>query len=187
MACREKVLTQSRTRHQGFTLVEAMVTLAVLGILAALTAPSFKETILNLRLEGKAREYVNHMNWARSMAVSNNETVSLRMSSDGSASCYMLFRGPLNECSCNSTGASCSTPANALLTIVFPYEEGVRIRPGANSFTAQISPSQGTITPTMTVVFTADSGKAIHNISNTLARTRSCTPEQGNFGLPICQ
>lgn len=186
MACMQRRYARLGKESTGVTLVETMVTIAILAILLSVALPSLTDVIINSRLEGKAREYVNHMNWARSLAVSNNETFNLRISSDEAASCYMVFRGPLNECNCNSSGATCSTPANALLTMVLPYREGVRVSPRTNSSSTQISPAQGTISPTLTAVFTGDNGKVIHNVSNILGRTRSCTPETESFGMPIC-
>lgn len=187
MACKINATEWLKYAQKGFTLIETMVVIALLAILTAIAVPSFKDMMINRRLESKAREYVTHMNWARSLAVSNNEAVNLHIATVESASCYVVFQGPVNNCSCNANGAVCTTPGNDLLVIVLPHSDGVRVSARTESATIRINPKQGTISPTLTAIFTADNGKVIHNISNILGRTRSCTPTEASFGFQICR
>jgi len=172
--------------QKGIALIESMVVLTLAAILSALAVPSFKDMMINRRLEGRAREYVTHMNWARSLAVSTNQAVNLHIATGESASCYVVFQGPVNACTCNGNGAVCTTPGNERLVIVFSHSDSVRVSARTESATTRISPAQGTISPTLTAIFAADNGKAIHNISNILGRTRTCTPETASFGFRIC-
>lgn len=186
MTCKRNATARLDDVQKGITLIETMVVITLLAILTAMALPSFREMMINRRLEGKAREYVTHMNWARSLAVSNNQAVNLRIATGESASCYVVFQGPVNDCTCNANGAVCTTPDNERLVIVLPHSDGVRVSARTESATTRINPKQGTITPTLTAIFTADNGKVIHNISNILGRTRSCTPVQASFGYRIC-
>ena len=178
--------TQFDNAQKGITLIETMVVITLVAILTALAVPSFKDMLINSRLEGKAREYVTHINWARSLAVSTNQAVNLHIATGESASCYVVFQGPVNDCTCNGNGAVCTTPGNERLVIVFSHSDGVRVSARTESGTTRINPRQGTITPTLTAIFTADNGKTIHNISNILGRTRTCGPEEASFGFPAC-
>ncbi len=54
---------------RGLTLIETMVVIAVLGILLALAAPSFRDFIATQRLKGAANELVSDMVYARSEAL----------------------------------------------------------------------------------------------------------------------
>lgn len=186
MACKKITTTWDNDQHRGITLMETMVVLAVLAILAAAALPAFQEMLIHRRLENKAREYVSYMNWSRSLAISSHQPVNLRIVEAQSASCYVVFHGPVNDCSCNANGAVCTTPANELLVVVIPHSEGVRVRARTASTLTRIEPIQGLLSPTLTAIFTADTGKAIHNISNILGRTRTCTPEEASFGFPVC-
>ena len=171
MACEKNATARLGDAQNGITLIKTLVLIILLTILAARAIPSFKDMMINSRLEGKAREYVTHMNWARSLAVSTNQAVNLHIATSESASCYVVFQGPVNDCICNGNGAVCTTPGNERLVIVFSHSDGVRVSVRTASATTRINPRQGTITPTLTAIFTADNGKAVHNISNILGRT----------------
>ena len=54
---------------QGFTLIEAMVVVALVAILAALAAPSFTTTIANQRVSSAAQELQTLLLFARAEAV----------------------------------------------------------------------------------------------------------------------
>lgn len=70
-------------RLRGFTLMELMVTVAVLAILASLAAPSFTAVINNNRLATQANDLVASLQLARMEAVRRNESVAVCRSADG--------------------------------------------------------------------------------------------------------
>ena len=73
-----------------------------------------------------------------------------------------------------------------LLVIVLSHSDGVRASAQTGTATIRINPKQGTISPTLTTIFTADNGKVIQNISNILGRKRSCTQTKAKLGFRIC-
>jgi type IV fimbrial biogenesis protein FimT len=68
----------------GFSLVELMVTVAVLAVLLAMAAPTFNQTILSYRLSSFANDLVGSTLLARSEAIKRNTVVTLCVSIDGS-------------------------------------------------------------------------------------------------------
>jgi type IV fimbrial biogenesis protein FimT len=72
-------------RHRGFTLIELMIALAVAGVLMALAAPSFQQSLAGNRLSSGASELAGAVQLARSEAIRANRRVTLCRSEDGSA------------------------------------------------------------------------------------------------------
>jgi len=72
-------------RQAGLTLVELLVTMAVLVILAAFGIPSFQSHLKDNRRITEINELVSAMNLARSEATKGNGKVALCASADGAA------------------------------------------------------------------------------------------------------
>ncbi len=69
-------------RQSGFTLVELMITLAVMAIIASVAIPGFQAIITTNRLASQANDLVAALNYARSEAVKRRQTVTVT-SNDG--------------------------------------------------------------------------------------------------------
>ena len=81
----------TNTHSSGFTLVELMVTLAVLVILAAIAAPNFARMIAENRTTSAANEFLGMLQTARSEAVRLNRPVRLEPSGTGWHSGVEIF------------------------------------------------------------------------------------------------
>lgn len=63
--------------NKGFTLTELTVTLAVLGIISAISIPSYFSWLPRHRLQTSVRHIYDDMNMARSMAVKTNSDIGI--------------------------------------------------------------------------------------------------------------
>ncbi|MBK0026634.1 GspH/FimT family pseudopilin [Stenotrophomonas sp. S48] len=72
-------------RSNGFTLVELMVTIAVVAILGTIAFPSFQSTIRSNRIASAGNEMTGLLSLARSEAVRNKRGGGVCGSSDGSS------------------------------------------------------------------------------------------------------
>lgn len=77
-------------RNSGFTMIELMVIVAIVGILIAVAAPSFTESMARRSLEGAANELNADLQYTKSQAASANMPISMLTSAHG----YIVGRAP---------------------------------------------------------------------------------------------
>jgi type IV fimbrial biogenesis protein FimT len=74
------------TKQTGFTLIELMVTIAVLGILLSIAIPSFQNMMFSNRITAQANQVITALNYARSEAVKRAATATV-CSTNGGVAC----------------------------------------------------------------------------------------------------
>lgn len=72
-------------KSSGFTLIELMVVVAVIGILAAFSLPSYTQMIQNTRIKTAAESIQNGLQVARAEAVKRNQPVQFDLRGSDSA------------------------------------------------------------------------------------------------------
>jgi type IV fimbrial biogenesis protein FimT len=73
----------SNQSMRGVTLLELLISVSIMGIIISLAAPNFSQFGINQRLIGAAEQVYEHMQQARSEAVSRNVTTYLNYAADG--------------------------------------------------------------------------------------------------------
>lgn len=72
----------SHPRHsQGFTVIELMVVVFIVAIFASIALPNFSTAITNSRLQSTSNELASLIQYTRSSAVQNNQSMSICASS----------------------------------------------------------------------------------------------------------
>lgn len=79
-----------KTRLIGFTLIEMMVTIAVLGILVAIALPGFRAFVIDSRMTAQANEFLAALTFARSEAIKRNASVTLSAKSGNWANGWVV-------------------------------------------------------------------------------------------------
>lgn len=77
------------TAQRGFSLIELVVAMAVLGILAVVAAPALSEYFATQRLKGAAEELQTDLQFARMESVQKNATITVTLASAG----YTIAQG----------------------------------------------------------------------------------------------
>ena len=94
-------------RSQGFTLFELLLVVALIGVIAAVTFPSFVGAIQGSRLRAAARSIVSSGRYARSMAVLKQREVELAFTLGETPSVTIRERPRAD-----AAGTSAAAPAN---------------------------------------------------------------------------
>ncbi|MDD2742913.1 MAG: GspH/FimT family pseudopilin [Rhodocyclaceae bacterium] len=90
---------------RGFSLIELLASLAILGILTMLAIPNFKNWIANTQVRNMAESIQNGLQLAQREAASRNGSVSLNFVSDTTPTCTsptLISAGP-NWVICSGT------------------------------------------------------------------------------------
>ena len=74
-----------KARHAGFTLIELMVSIAVLAILLGVAVPAFTSAQLSTQLRTSTNNLIAGAHLARSEAIKRNTIVQMCVSSDGTS------------------------------------------------------------------------------------------------------
>lgn len=108
-------------QHQGFTLIEAIVTVAIVAIIAAMAVPSFSNLLTKRRIDASAKTIYNSLQEARSVAINEATSVSTCLSADGLSCKKKLPQG--------STGQFISFRGTSLPTTSTWKDLGIRALP----------------------------------------------------------
>jgi type IV fimbrial biogenesis protein FimT len=209
------VKTLRRRAHEGLTLIELMVAVAITSVLLVLVAPSFREMIDLQRLRGTSAQMVTDVQYARTEAISRQETVGLTLGSDLTMTCYIVHTcGGLapTACRCNcaaAPGSRCTGGPKELRTVQALNTEHVQVVPIRNPSNNVITlilfdPMTGGMQPYnigvggsafalegaawSKVALVRESTKSLRTMISMGGRPSVCTPSDELVrGAPVCQ
>lgn len=121
-----------RSRQGGFTLVELVIVVALVAIVVSLAGPSFSNYIVMQRLRSVQAQLVTDLNYARSESVSRGTFVQMRVQSDSTQTCYVIYARPdagtNAPCDCTQPeGSRCGTGRTEIKTVQLPADKQVKV------------------------------------------------------------
>ncbi|MGI9321280.1 MAG: GspH/FimT family pseudopilin [Thiogranum sp.] len=169
------------TRPSGFTLLELLVTLALVGLLAGLAVPAMGRLLDTARLRSATEAFSQELQQARNHALSHQQRIYFSLSVAADRWCYGW--GELAACDCkagDSEATACRTGSDSQrrlhrrLSTDFPSVKLNTTRPAA-SRTLHFSPLRGTATAD-SFALRNDAGE-LHVIVSPLGRVRTCSTD----------
>jgi len=197
-----------RSRMAAFTLIELMIVVALVAIIIALAAPSFRDMILMQRLRGVNAQVVTDLAFARSEAVSRGTFVQIRFQQVGGGSgmsCYVIYARNDSlltspECDCTAAeGLRCTDPATTeIRTVQLPNSQSVTVAHLSTSFdrftilprTGGMSPAYAAFANVPLLQFRIstfiDSTRKFENFFDISGRLGYCAPAGSTVGGEPC-
>lgn len=158
------------TRHRGVTLVELMVTVAIIALLAALAIPSFAPAIQKQRLKNAAQELQSQLYLAKAEAIKTGQRVYLSAQA-GQAACYGFKVGAPCDC-----GSSVEESACTLTQVTPDSSHGVVLANSSFSENAYIDPMRGAFQGAGRIQWKSEDGLTIDVGATRIGRIFACTP-----------
>jgi len=109
------------TPQEGFTLVELIVTIAVVAIIAMMAAPSMSNLLESKRLDTNQRDLISTLSEAKSQAVLGRQNVSVNLNSAASNTATLLNWQPTsnNTLTLKNIAADNTQSSLAITTLTF--------------------------------------------------------------------
>ncbi len=125
---------RSKIGQRGFTLVEVMIVIAIIGILAAIAVPNFLSWLPNIRLKAAARDLSSNMHKMRGLAVKDNENRAIVFDSANGRYLLCTDQGP--------DGSWAATADNTILETISlaGYHSGIAFGSGNATKNAKTTP-----------------------------------------------
>lgn len=116
----------ARLVQHGLTVIEMMVTVAVVAIVVALAAPSFSSFTAKRRIEGVMNEFSTDLQYARSEAVLRNANVRLTLGTG----CYVIHLASATTATCTQSSKSIVPAAAEIKTVQLSPDTTVQLAGG---------------------------------------------------------
>jgi len=177
---------------KAFTLLELIVTIAVLSILLAVAVPSMQPLLSRNHLKAAAGALAEDLQWTRSEALKRNN--DLYVTFDTSEWCYGIDEASGCDCTVSSptgTDACALTTAGSEVLKVTSHSSFADTNLSAITFSGSppstgFEPRRGTATSAGSVTFQSSEGADLKVLLSIMGRVRICSPSDNVPGYPGC-
>jgi type IV fimbrial biogenesis protein FimT len=183
------------------TLIELMVTVAILAVIATLAAPSFSDFLQRYRLRGAAEDVASLVAGARVEAVMRNRAVGVVFGGSGAAWCVGAVSAPdpatpgalmpdSATCDCASDASSCKS-GERVTVVDGGAHAGVGLTSAPSPSAVTFNRLTGVVAPITGTVATLQSPNAKYSLEvriTPLGHALMCVPagSPAMAGIPQC-
>ena len=132
-------------KEKGFTMIELMITMVILGVLLGLAIPGFSRWLPNYRLRGATRDLYSTLQFTKSGAIKERAEWAVRFTGTGS---YEVWSSGSNR-----VWDGYSAPNDTLVKTVSLSDYGSGVSFGAGSATSAVGGGAITAVPPNPIVF----------------------------------
>lgn len=169
---------------KGFTLIEMMLVISIMGILLAIAAPSFTMFFEKFRTKRAAETLAGSLYVAKSEAIKRNQVVSLVVtaSNSGATWCYGLTTATTCDC---TTANACVLDTGVETRVSSAEYKGISVADTDSdpitSMAFSFQPLRGTVTGN-TVEFHSTNDYEVQTIVSGFGRVKTCSPNDNYIG-----
>lgn len=164
---------------QGFTLIEMMVTVAVLAIIVSIAAPSFNGFFDRYRVKRAADTLSAFLINAKSEAIKRNKNVSAVITGSGTSWCVGMTENATCDCTANN---DCQIDGADRVMNSTSFK-GVKWLAPASTHAFEFKTQRGAVTGFNTVQLESANGSKLNVVVSMVGRIKLCSPSgTGNMG-----
>lgn len=172
------------TPQRGFTLIELIVVMVVLGILLAMAVPSFTTLMDSIRVKRAGDAVSAFLVNTKSEAIKRNTTVRAIVQSASSGATWCIGMTTASTCDCLTAG-SCQIDGVDRIISSSAYKNILLDGPD-DGHAFVFSALRGTVTGNETVEFESDNAQKLNVVVGLTGRVRLCSPDGSAGGYPTC-
>lgn len=181
----------ARHRQRAFTLLEMLVTVALVVLLVSLAAPSIRELLAVQRLQSVHAALVTDLQLVRGEAVRQRQPLIFEVGGDATMSCYILRTSAFGGggCSClRAPGSACQGAFREVRTVQVPRSSGVTLTASSSDAgIATFEPHDGSSRPGDLRIDLSSSVRGSIRVNvNAVGRVSSCSPDGSVRQVPAC-
>jgi type IV fimbrial biogenesis protein FimT len=174
------------THQAGFTLVELMITLVILGVLVAIAAPTMFSTVESRKLHGAVERAFADFQFVKTEAIKRNSFVRLDFNGFGAGNNWCYGFKVNADCDCTITDPTnvlfCEIDGVAQRVTQDTYDGAVSVIAAATPFAgvASFSPIRGTTSAGSLILGLSD-GRTARIVVSPIGRIRICSNSIGGY------